>query len=193
MQVLKEQKIEKYSVVLYVPVNSRFKAAVILKRDTPKAKFSTYQIVDSFGYYTIEQAEKAYEEKVTNITQNLQKRADEAAEKRAKNKETKASDHYKIGDIIVNSWGWEQTNIEFYKVVEVLPKTIKIRELSQDIEPGSEYSHGMACNVLPSDEFLTDGDSYSLRVTAGGRLSNPQSYYYMHKWDGKPEYNSWYY
>lgn len=193
MQTVKEQKIEKYTIVLHIPVNSRFKAAVLVKRDTPKAKFSTYDIVENIGFRSQEDAEKYFEAKSTTISENIQKRAAAAAEKKERNKNTKAADHYSVGDIVVNSWGYEQTNIEFYKVVQVLPKTIRIKELSQDIEEGSEYSHGMACNVLPSDELLTDGRSYLLRVTDGGRLSNPKSFYYMHKWDGRPEYKSWYY
>lgn len=37
-----------------------------------------------------------------------------------------ASKHYKVGDILHTSWGWEQTNVEFFKIIRVLPKAIEV-------------------------------------------------------------------
>jgi hypothetical protein len=41
-----------------------------------------------------------------------------------------------------------------------------------------------------------NGDTYNLRVKSGYNgdvaLSQPASYYYMHKWDGRSMYKSWY-
>lgn len=38
------------------------------------------------------------------------------------NKATANIDGYKVGDIFYTSWGYEQTNIEFYQVVKATPK-----------------------------------------------------------------------
>lgn len=35
----------------------------------------------------------------------------------------------KVGDILYSSWGYDQTNIDFYEVVKVLPKSVVIREI----------------------------------------------------------------
>ena len=42
----------------------------------------------------------------------------------------------KVGDILYCTWGWEQTNVEFVQVVDVLPsgKTCKVREICSRIE-----------------------------------------------------------
>ena len=131
------------------------------------------------------------------ITNNENERKKEKEEKRQANLNVKASYFYKIGDILVNSWGYEQTNIEFYQVTEIKEKTIVVRQISQSVEAGSYYSHGMACNVLPEpNSFIIDGRmdklTYQLRVKANGYLSQPKPYYYIHKWDGRPMYCSWY-
>lgn len=38
---------------------------------------------------------------------------------------------FKIGDIVYNSWGYEQTNIDFYQVVKTTKSTITIRRIGQ--------------------------------------------------------------
>ena len=40
--------------------------------------------------------------------------------------------NYKVGDIIYNTWGYEQTNVDFYQVVAVTKSTIKIRNIGKD-------------------------------------------------------------
>lgn len=46
----------------------------------------------------------------------------------------------KVGDIFGTSWGYEQTNREFYQVVEVKGKSVMLREIAQeggrDDDPG---------------------------------------------------------
>lgn len=39
----------------------------------------------------------------------------------------------KVGDILKNSWGYDQTNIDYYEVTRVIsPHTVEIREIGQD-------------------------------------------------------------
>lgn len=116
-------------------------------------------------------------------------------ERRAQNAAIKAAEHFKVGDMIVNTWGYEQTNVDFFQVIEVGNKTLKVREVSQQIQEGSMYSHGMACNVLPkADQFIGEEFQVRLKVDYNGdvRCCSPKNYYYFRKWDGRPVYNSWY-
>jgi len=166
---------------------------VLIIKATPKGKYRTEKILYNYVYPTMEDAITYAEKYIAEVERISKKREEEKEKKRLLNADVKASDFYKVGDIVVNTWGWEQTNVDFYEVVEVKNKTILINEIGGSIEQGSEYSHGMACNVLPvKGNFIVGGDSYRLRVKNGGTLSNPASYYYMHKWDGRPEYKSWY-
>ena len=64
----------------------------------------------------------------------------------------------KIGDIVYNSWGWEQTNIDYFQVVGTSEKTVSIRAIqgiSRDYDGQS-----MSGKILPdvgnfcSDEIL---------------------------------------
>lgn len=159
-------------------------------QETPKAKFFKEKTISHFVYPTIEAAEAAKKFVETQKFYTA-RRENEKSEKRQKNAEVKAVDFYKIGDVIVNSWGYEQTNINFFQVTGITNKTIKIKEIGQTTEKGSEGF--MSCRVLPEkNSFILDGKTYRLIIKAEGILSNPESYYYMHKWNGTSKYKSWY-
>ena len=147
----------------------------------------------------IERIYKSVDNQIRIETEKLQKK-----EAHKKVMETfKASDYFSAGDIIVNTWGWEQTNVNFYQVVDVLNKKIRVKEIGAKIAENSMYSHGMACELVPAkDSFLENGrkTEYLLSLKAdinkageiSARICNPESYYYFRKWDGRSEYCSWY-
>lgn len=41
----------------------------------------------------------------------------------------------KVGDVLVSSWGYEQTNIDYYQVVSVTAKNVKIQKMSKTYLP----------------------------------------------------------
>ena len=110
----------------------------------------------------------------------------------------KASDYFGTGEIVVNTWGWEQTNVDFYQVIEVLNKKIKVREICSEIV---KAIGGISADVTAcKDSFLNDKilllslkpDVNKTGDVTSCRICNPESYYYFRKWDGRPEYSSWY-
>lgn len=54
-----------------------------------------------------------------------------------------------IGDIFCNSWGYEQTNVDFYEVVGKSGRSVTVREIGCKTVPNSTVSHGMADYVVP--------------------------------------------
>lgn len=153
-------------------------------------------------YSSVERMMKSINETIDSIVRSEKAKAERRRLVKEANANIKAGDFYSVGDIVVNTWGFEQTNVEFYQVTEVKAKTIVVRSVAQSIVKGSMMSHGMACDVVPvKDGFFAEDDYlhevYALRVKAGHKgeghcLSNPESYYYFHKWDGRAEYKSWY-
>jgi hypothetical protein len=167
--------------------------AAIYEQLTPKAKYSTRKVISNYVFKTIEEARQWVDKTFANLSANIESREREKRQRREADAAVSAADFYKVGDIVLNTWGYEQTNVDFYEVVKVGNKTIDIKEIGAATVEGSMYSHGMACELTPEPrKFLVNGKSYRLKVKAGGGLSNPESYYYMHKWNGRPQYCSWY-
>ena len=90
-----------------------------------------------------------------------------------------------IGDIFYDSWGYEQTNVDFYQVVQKKNATVVLREIAAR-EVG-EIGYMSANVVAVKDHFI--GEEFQKRVTAyADRLTAG----HFNKWDGRPLYNSWY-
>jgi hypothetical protein len=61
----------------------------------------------------------------------------------------------KVGDILYSSWGYDQTNIEFFKVVKVSEFSVWIQEVGSKIVEVTGWAHE---KVVP-----TDSSDYQVR------------------------------
>lgn len=98
------------------------------------------------------------------------------------------------GTIFVHSWGWEQTNVDFYKVVGRKSRTkLLVRRIGSKIvnatgpmsanmtaDPDREIGEVMEVTLTEPD-FFHVGNSAKYAFGKGAHL-----------WDGQPEYCSWY-
>jgi hypothetical protein len=98
----------------------------------------------------------------------------------------------KVGSIFHWSWGYEQTNVDFYQVVALNGRNAIVREIGQKTVEGSTYSHGMAdTRVAVPDKFIGPEKHKRIMFSNGEPyLSKP--YGWCSLWEGKPEYCSWY-
>jgi hypothetical protein len=131
----------------------------------------------SYFHYTFrtEDQRKEYIEKEIKENKGISDWKNERKEQRKNFKHD-----FKEGDILYSSWGYDQTNIDWYQVVGVTDKGIKIREIGgEDVDD----SH-----VVPiKDHFV--GPSMTKLVTPNGSIKI-KSFAYAQKWDGKPKYRT---
>lgn len=87
---------------------------------------------------------------------------------------------YQPGDVLNTSWGYEQTNVEFYEVVAVTEKSVTLREVKQAIERTGDMQgrtrprRGQYC-----------GEPFTRRVLDGGGVwIDRQHVRYAHRWKG---------
>lgn len=61
---------------------------------------------------------------------------------------------YKAGDILYSSWGYEQTNREFYQVVAVGNRSLKLREIGYNVVRSTSWCSE---DIAPDkDKFVSD-------------------------------------
>lgn len=99
-------------------------------------------------------------------------------------------DSIKNGTILVHSFGYSMTLVNFYQVIRETTATVVVREIGQEVVSNDAY---MAGKVMPiKDKFLGDKEFrlYKRQHKDGvsffvGRLdsSHPQ---YIRLWEGKP-------
>lgn len=94
------------------------------------------------------------------------------------------------GEVLYSSWGYDQTNVDFYMVERVTPKTVWLRKLDTTVEE-NEFMQGDCQPVKP---LQAKGEVIRRRVWWG--LDEPfvkiNDYATAAKWDGKPKRCSWY-
>lgn len=71
----------------------------------------------------------------------------------------------KIGDFLNSSWGYEQTNVEFYQIVSVTEKTVTFREVAQTRE---RTSHDSGVCAPIRDAFIESGKTFTRPVKQCG-------------------------
>jgi hypothetical protein len=138
---------------------------------------------DYHFYYRNEASrERAVREHFESRRASLAAKAKRAAEDAA----ARAKGHgCEVGSIFVCSWGYEQTNIDWYQVVELRGKsTVVIRQIhSADASNGNEgWAQGKSIPAI--DHFK--GDAMVKRI-ARGRIAI-ESYASAYLWDGRPRH-----
>lgn len=114
---------------------------------------------------------------------------DRATKRREANAErSKFVTTLKVGDVLVSSWGYEQTNVDFYRVERVVGKqTVELVRLGNVLT--SSGIGPMSGSVIPG-EPSEKAETFRARVTPGENVG--VGHQRAHKWHGRPMYCSWY-
>lgn len=91
----------------------------------------------------------------------------------------------KVGDILVSTWGYDQTNADFYKVLKVSKAMVTITRLeSNEVSEKGNWMFGKATAMVNNERgpvenrrFKSSADSYYIKIN---------SYSSAHPWDGTP-------
>lgn len=134
-----------------------------------------------------ESSRKRYIEEAIKTRQAQIKGKQEKKELRQQHRQ-EWSHGFQVGDILYSSWGYDQTQADFFAVSRVLGKVVEIRELASKIvkeEQGADYVVAVPQKYVgPPQRKIPQPDRNqepSIRLN---------SFATAHKWDGKPKYQT---
>jgi hypothetical protein len=104
-------------------------------------------------------------QQIANVESHFAQKAIWKEERKAKTEELK--NQIKVGSIFCYSWGWEQTNIDFYQVTEIKGNKLTIREIG--MRSVDEVS-SMADHVVPVPNHFV-GQPESVRLNSYGSIN----------------------
>lgn len=117
---------------------------------------------------------------VKRFFENIKEREASKVERRQKRKD--ADRGLNVGDIIYCSWGYDQTNIDFYQVVGLKGKyTVRLRKIGKVVTESKGWMSDMV--VAQKDNFVSD-EILNRRARNGS--VRVDSVRYGSKWDGQP-------
>lgn len=127
------------------------------------------------------------ERRTEHVKQWMEISAEREQSKRDRKSKRLSYNHtLKVGDILYSSWGYDQTNIDFYEVLRVTKKSAEIRPLAQT----QEHTGFMSGTTEPVKGSYT-GEPMMKRVQSDNTIKI-ESFAYAWVWDGTPKHNSWY-
>jgi hypothetical protein len=94
----------------------------------------------------------------------------------------------KVGDIFDTNWGYDQTNVEFFEVIEVRGADVIVREIAQQSVAGPKQPYMTDKVVGVPGNFI--GKPIRVRPQHGGGMKIEG--HYASKWNGSPQYTSSY-
>lgn len=128
------------------------------------------------------------EQRAAKIKEHAESRrghAKYAAERKA---QRNCPSRLELGAILVSSWGYDQTNVDFYQVTATIgARTVELRPIASEIIDGQAGYSG-TCRAV-KDAFR--GEAFRARVSDGDSI-RLESYRHASPWDGRPRYWSSY-
>jgi hypothetical protein len=141
-------------------------------------------------YGTIERRTIALDKFFADCKATADRKAAAKAEKAAAKSLLNAGTDMPIDTILVRSWGYEQTNVDFYKVVGTFGKLgLKLVRVGTKSDTSRESGNSMADYCLP-DLNLCGSEVKNARINDKNWAKLDGDL--IQKWDGRPEYRSWY-
>ncbi len=131
-------------------------------------------------------SEESREQKIQTVVANVES---DIKRKESRKVTQQQPSKLTVGDILYTSWGYEQTNVEFFQVVKTMGiRTVELMRInSRMIDSLSDYTD----EVMPiKDSFITEGyrshENGTYRVKDGTTVTF-NSYKNGYLWDGKPQ------
>lgn len=184
-------------VIINYKSKPKFSAEILEKTDRPNAYYElNIKIIKSrkclinANYSTLENAIKALTNFQSSITQK--EAGDKSRREKAFERLVNFKNQISVGTVLCDSWGYEQTNVDFYiiKSINEAKTKISIQEIGHIRVEGSEGRSGMSCSVIPDTE--RELGSILTKIIRADRIKIDSSVS-LRIWDGKPMYKSWYY
>jgi len=139
----------------------------------------------SYTWYNKFRDNTQMKEKILKTISNLMSHEESKAKRK---EERKASHSLKVGDILYSSWGYDQTNIDFYQVIRVVSdRTVEIREIGSKV---LDSGYGQDTVVGVKDAFLSPRGEYDdtgkpmIKRVSSDNTIKISSFEYAWPWDG---------
>ena len=141
---------------------------------------------DFYGYKTVFEREEYIARQKEWEDASQQGKADRKATQSKFKKEM--AEKIKVGTLLHASWGYDQTQCEYFQVTDRKGMSVTLREIGGTTVEGSEGF--MCCSLMPDrDRFISE--PFTKRITANGIKVHS----YAHATpcdDGSKAYSSWY-
>jgi len=158
-------------------------------KPTPKARLNKEKMVYGYRVKTVESLIENLQTQLNNFTSNIELDTKMKAERKVREQEV--ANTIQVGDIFHASWGFEQTQCDYYQVIEKpSAKTVIVREIARQTVKEQSWASELCRPV--KDEFIGEPEKFRLigdsikfsSFKRATKVQNPET---------ETHYRSWYY
>lgn len=158
--------------------------AYVWAGDVPVVKTYCAKRQKPDGWYRFPKGAKAAERHIAEYFAGVQ--AHEQAKADYKARQEAEADQVEVGGIYNTSWGYDQTNVDFYQVVGRTAKTVQYIALGKTV-------HGTDCaaaDKVVADTTIKGKEVHTAKINGNGwRIG---TFRFARPWDGQPQYQTAY-
>ena len=143
-----------------------------------RSKYDKY-----YGFKTAERRDEYVKQYFEDIAASYESKKKYAEKKKAMAAENQ--DKYEVGEILYSSWGYDQTNIDFYQIVKKTKSMVVIHQIGKEYLDTKYESEDLVMPV--KDYFIGDGE---MKKKVGPYGVTLNTYATASLWDGKPKYQT---
>ena len=133
-----------------------------------------------------ERMEKHIADFFTGIERTLKNRADRKESRKRDADEFLAK--LEVGTVLYTSWGYEQTNVDFYEVVAKKGKTVHVQKILSRTVKETGWASDLVTAGTGEDRFTGE----IIKVSVRGPYIKLTDCVNAYLWDGKEKHRSWY-
>jgi hypothetical protein len=186
-------KFNGYKIELVTNVKGQ-PVARLFKLLTSGPNKGTYKPLEGYFFATEERRAEYVAAKMQKAKEWETRKNDEKATKASAQKNM--INPFKVGEVFYSSWGYDQTNIDFYEIAEVKAKSVVLRRICGEVVEGTG-GHD-SCNVRPIAGSFTDAKPILSMVRASVyqgktsyRISDGRHGLYPYDRGERGVYSSW--
>lgn len=154
-----------------------------------------WRLMEGFWFRSEEERDKWVNKRITALNKAIGDKSELYRRRKEIQETMTAKTHgYRTGDILYESWGYDQTNIDFYKVIEVKDKSVTLQPIGGTHVESVGYDAYM---TKPNPDKII-GSPISKRIMFSVMNNNDPRFYIssrhgsFQKYKGTPVYESHY-
>ncbi len=113
-------------------IDSKRRPCAQLWQNTPKGKRADTKCLKYYCFRSEAERDRWVLQTINNVFEGIRRNVERAAKNQEAKKAAIESGAVKVGSIFCFSWGYDQTNIDFFEVVSVSGASVTVREISQN-------------------------------------------------------------
>lgn len=155
----------------------------------------SYRTIDSYYFQNEENRSKYIESFIKKVVDRENQK--QAIIEKKKEVRSNVEHQYKVGQVLYASWGYEQTNIDFYQIVELKGKQAILREIAGEMV---EYTSGDSGRIKPKEnEFVSEPMKKNVQFYINSKnepvfyikMGSSRGHLYLYEAGENGVYNSW--